>query len=266
MLGSAVSSILKEHELITPARHELNIGNFSQVMRFKADFIIHLASETDHEYCDENPSQAYFINTVGTGNMMRLARSLDIPILYISTASVFDGIKQNPYYPDDKPNPINHYNTSKWYGELLVKAYPKHYILRTGWLFGGGPSVDKKFVNKIMNKIKAGQKTIKVANDCIGSPTYSEDLAIVIKRCVEDKAVSGTSNCVNADGGVSRFEVAVEMVKILNSDVTILPVPIDDLKEEFPCKRTNYEALENNYSMRSWKDALKEYLDAYYRN
>src|SRR5574343_1214517 len=150
MVGKALCTTLsKDYTLVTPTRAQLNIGNFEQVMKFNdVDFIIHLAGETDHEYCEQNPSNCYYINTVGTGNMVRLARTLDIPIVYISTASIFDGTKGMPYTPFDPPNPINHYNKSKWYGELLTVAHKKHYILRCGWMFGGGQIVDKKFVNK----------------------------------------------------------------------------------------------------------------------
>jgi dTDP-4-dehydrorhamnose reductase len=268
MLGWEMCKALAgHHELVTMPRHELNIANHAQVMKLdRLDLIIHLASETDHEYCDVNPTQCYFVNTVGTGNMVRLAQKLDIPIVYMSTASVFDGSKVNPYEPQDIPNPINHYNTSKYYGELIVQQHPKHYIFRAGWMFGGGPSLDKKFVNKIMNKIKGGQKTIKVAMDCIGSPTYSKDAAEYIKLVIEEQRAFGIRNCINKSYGVSRFQFGKEIINYLGLDVKIEPVSIDELKEEFPCKRTNYEVLSNNFFMRDWKEALKEYLDAYYRH
>jgi dTDP-4-dehydrorhamnose reductase len=270
MVGNAVCKSLRNHKLILPTKAQLNIGNLEQVMRFKSvDLIIHLAGETDHEYCEQNPSNCYYVNTVGTGNMVRLARTLDIPMVYLSTASVFDGTKGSPYTPFDPPNPINHYNTSKWYGELLTQAYKKHYILRAGWMFGGGQIVDKKFVNKIFWKIKAGEKKIKVCDDCIGSPTYTKDLANVIKSIIESKHPYGTYNCVNKSNGVSRFEFAKAVIKYLGltGRVKIIPCKIDDLKEEFPCKRTNYEVLQNNFSlMRDWEVALKEYISADYRH
>lgn len=267
MLGTAVVKILeKEHDLITPVKHQLNIGNLNQVMKFNdIDFIVHLASETDHEYCDENPSQCYFINTIGVANMMRLARSLNIPIFYMSTASIFDGNSPSAYKSDSPPNPINHYNSSKWYGELLASSYHKHYILRTGWLFGGGPDLDKKFVNKIMTKVFNGETHIKVASDCIGSPTYTNDLALKIKDCIDGKAPFGTHHCVNSSEGVSRYQVACEMKRILGLNVKIEAVSIDDLKAEFPCKRTNYEVLKSDFPLRPWQESLAEYLNDYYR-
>jgi dTDP-4-dehydrorhamnose reductase len=129
------------------------------------DAIILLGAETDHEYCDENPSNCYFINTIGAGNMTRLARKLEVPIVYVSAGSVFDGTKNAPYENWDKPNPINHYNTSKWFGEMLVRDYERHYILRAGWMFGGGPNIDKKFVRKVIEKIDRGETRISVCDD-----------------------------------------------------------------------------------------------------
>jgi hypothetical protein len=37
---------------------------------------------------------------------------------------------------------------------LLNQNYPKYWIFRAGWMMGGGPEKDKKFVNKIMKQIK----------------------------------------------------------------------------------------------------------------
>ncbi len=266
MVGKALCESLNNHELTTPARYELNIGNFDQVMKFDADFIIHLAAETDHEFADLNPSECYFVNTVGTAHMTRLAISKRIPILYLSAGSIFDGKKLFPYNSEDIPNPINHYNSSKWYGELICRAYRKHYILRAGWMFGGGPQVDKKFVNKIIKKINAGEKVIDVCTDCVGSPTYSADLAETIKYIIEDEVEYGTYHFVNEGEGASRYDFAKEIVSILGKDTVINSCFIDDLKDEFPCKRTNYEVLKTNFGSRHWKIALKEYINANYKS
>lgn len=271
MVGTAVKQVLKGHDLICPKKYELNVANADQVMNYRArwiDFIVHLSCETDHEYCDINPAQCYFVNTIGTGNMVNLARAKDIPIIYVSTASVFDGKLATPYEIWNSPNPINHYNRSKYYGELITMAYSKHYILRAGWMFGGGKEIDKKFVNKIMKKVRDGQKKIMVADDCIGSPTYSFDLADQIKGIIEyDIFKYGTYHAVNECGqGVSRYEFGQAIVDILGLDVEIIPCKIDDLIEEFPCKRTNYEVLKGGLGMRKWKSALKGYLYANYKH
>jgi len=263
-LGTAVRLSLKDFDQVVPKRYELNICNDIQISKYNADFILHLASETDHEYCDMNPSNCYYVNTIGTANMVSMAKELDIPIIYISTSSVFDGKKRSPYDVDDEPNPINHYNRSKFFGELIALSYYKAYVLRAGWMFGGGESLDKKFVSKIIKKIKQGHNVIKVCDDCIGSPTYSMDMADAIKKIIITKPEFGTYHFSNCSEGISRYEFAQEIIRILKSDVSIIPCSIDDLKEEFPCKRTNYEAIKTSFNLRDWKSALKGYLYANY--
>ena len=270
-LGKSLCRALIKHELLTPRKHELNISNIDQIYHkigTDVDLVIHLASETDHEYCDINPSQCYFTNTIGTAFLVKYAKIKDIPIIYQSTASIFDGIKNQPYTPEDEPNPINHYNNSKYLGEILVREYRKHIIIRTGWIFGGGKTNDKKFVAKILHKINSGEKKIKVCDDCIGCPTYSQDLADAYKYVVDnlvDSGEWGTYNAVNKydDDGVSRYQFATEIVRILGVDVEIIPCKIDDLKDEFPCKRTNYEVLEPGIGMPHWAKSLRGYLLAY---
>ena len=261
MVGSAVIHALKNHDVICPSKYMLNVANINQVMRIKdVDVIVHTAAETDHEYCEENPSQCYFVNTIGTANMTKLAKYLGIPIIYISAGSVFDGAIEKPYTSDDQPNPMNHYNSSKFYGELICGCYEKGYIIRAGWMFGGGPRLD----NKIINKIKRGDKEIKVCDDCIGSPTYTKDFAKSIQSLVEGWNERGIYHFSNSNEGVSRYDFAKEMISILKCNVQILPCKIDDLKEEFPCKRTNYEVIKSDFPSRDWKVCLKEYLNDKY--
>ena len=270
MAGTALCKQLKEHTLLTPLRHELNVSNFNQVMKFKdvgASIIVHLAAETDHEYCEENPSQCYFVNTIGTANMCKLALTTNAKFIYASAGSIFDGTTQEPYTAHaDFPNPMNHYNSSKHYGELIARDYHNTYIIRAGWMFGGGDKVDKKFVNKLITKIRRGDKQIKVCDDCIGSPTYTEDYALFIKEIIDCQHIPETYHCVNDSQGISRYDFALKVVKALGADVEIVPCKIDDLKDEFPCKRTNYEVLESDYKCRSLDEAITEYINEHYRH
>jgi dTDP-4-dehydrorhamnose reductase len=270
MVGTPLVRQLKRHSVIAPDKYELNVGNRNQVMKFKKeklDCIVHLAAETDHEYCEINPAECYYTNTIGTVNMVDLAKKLDVPIIYASTGSVFDGKHISPYLTDDIPNPLNHYNRSKYYGEIIVRQYLKHFIIRAGWMFGGGPDVDKKFVNKIITKIKNGETKIKVCNDCVGSPTYSVDFADKIRMLIVSRYKFGTYHAPNKSPA-RRDEFAKSIVsyyKPLNKTVEIVSVTSDEVSAEFPVKRTNYEVLQPSFVTRSWKEALKEYIHAYYK-
>ena len=147
------------------------------IVAFKPHLLINLAALTDLEYCEKNTDDAWLTNALGAENLGLIANQLDIPYVYISTAGVFGGEK-NCYNDFDTPNPLAIYAKSKYYGERYVCAnVPKHFVLRAGWMMGGGPAKDKKFINKLFKQIQAGAKSLNVVDDKLGTPTYTIDFA-----------------------------------------------------------------------------------------
>ena len=241
------------------------------VMEFKPDYLFHLGAFTDLEYCEEHADETYVTNTLSVENGCYLANELDIPMLYISTAGIFDGGKE--LYDDwDLPNPLGHYARSKYAGELYVKEnVRRHLVCRAGWMMGAGPKKDKKFVQKIMQQLKDGKKELFVVDDKLGTPTYTHDFARNVKLLFE-KEFWGLYNMV-CGGETGRFEVAAEMIKLLGIDVKVTPVSSDYFKEEYYAERPPSERLVNRKLnlrglnvMRDWKVSLKEYLADYYQN
>ena len=120
------------------------------VKEFTPDYLFHIGAYTDLEYCELHPDDTYMTNTLAVENAVHVANEFHIPLLYISTAGIFDG-KKEVYDDWDQPNPLGHYARSKYAGELFVKENVlRHLICRAGWMMGGGPRKDKKFVQKIM--------------------------------------------------------------------------------------------------------------------
>ena len=139
----------------------LDVRNFEEVRRqiseFKPDAVIHLAALTSLEYAEKNLEDAWNTNYLATKNIAEISKELDIPMVYISTAGIFDGM-QNEYNEESLPNPINVYGKTKLYGDLAVRhILKKYFIIRPGWMFGGGKK-DKKFVSYMMKQIKEGKK------------------------------------------------------------------------------------------------------------
>ena len=128
------------------------------VSEFKPDYLFHLGAYTDLEYCQLHPDDTYITNTVSVENAVYISRKLDIPLLYIGTAGIFDG-KKGAYDDWDSPNPLGHYARSKYVGEQFVKENAAKYLIcRAGWMMGGGPEKDKKFIQKLMKQIKEGKE------------------------------------------------------------------------------------------------------------
>ena len=248
--------------------------NYRQdVIRFNPDYLFHLGAYTDLEYCELNQEDTYLTNTTSVENAVYIANELNIPLLYISTAGIFNGEKSS--YDDwDVPDPLGVYARSKFFGERYVIENAKKYLVcRAGWMMGAGPSKDKKFIQKIMKQLKEGKKELFVVNDKDGTPTYTHDFAGNVKLLLE-KEYWGLYNMV-CGGQTSRLEVATELISILNlaDEVEIHAVSSDHFKNEYFASRPPCERLINRKLdlrginiMRDWRIALKEYIGDYYKD
>jgi len=243
------------------------------VIEFNPDYLFHLGAYTDLEYCELHPEETYLTNTTAVENAVYIANQLDVPILYISTAGIFDGEKDT--YDDwDRPNPLGQYARSKYAGEVFVQQNANRYLIcRAGWMMGAGPRKDKKFIQKIMKQIKNGVKELFIVNDKLGTPTYTHDFALNVKLLLQNE-FWGLYNMV-CQGVTSRLEVAKVLLNILNLNdrIKIIEVSSDHFKEEYFAERPPNERLINRKLqlrnlnvMRDWKIALKEYIDNYYNN
>tara|TARA_B100001765_G_scaffold199141_1_gene150913 strand:+ start:251 stop:1156 length:906 start_codon:yes stop_codon:yes gene_type:complete len=283
MLGEAFYKVFSENYELKCTDIDVNEGWLSymdfreiesyktDVKNFNPDYIFHVGAFTDLEYCEKNIQDTYLTNTLSVENATLISNEIDVPLLYISTAGIFDGSKDS--FDDwDLPSPMCHYARSKYAGELYVEKNSKKFLIcRAGWMMGGGPNKDKKFINKIMDQLKQGKKEIFVVNDKFGTPTYTHDFAQNVKLLVE-KELWGLYNMV-CEGLTGRLEVAKELVNILGLDkkVKITTVGSDHWKEEYFAPRPDSERLINaklnslNLNiMRDWKVCLREYLDNYY--
>ena len=243
------------------------------VLEFKPDYLFHLGAYTDLEFCEQNQDETYLTNTLAVENAVYIANSLDIPLLYISTAGIFDGEKE--IYDDwDIPNPLGVYARSKYMGErFVVENAVRYLICRAGWMMGSGPKKDKKFIQKLMQQLKDGRKELFIVNDKDGTPTYTQDFAKTVKALIE-KEYWGLYNCVCA-GQTSRLEVAKELIKLAGKEdvVKINVVSSDYFKDIYFAARPASERLVTRKldlrgvnQMRSWKTALEEYLNTYYKS
>lgn len=242
------------------------------VINFKPDFLFHLGAYTNLEFCEKHKKDTYNTNTESVKYAVEIANDLSIPLLYISTAGIFDG-KKSSYDESDIPNPIGIYAKSKYLGEKFILNNSKDYLIcRAGWMMGGGPSKDKKFIQKLMKQIKDGSKELFIVNDKMGTPTYTHDFALNVKFLIE-KHERGLFNMV-CGGFTSRLEVAKKLLKILNLDNKVKITEVDSnyfsniyFAERPKCERLINKRLDdlNLNMMRNWEIALEEYIEQYFK-
>ena len=278
MLGAAVYEEFRDccevHasdiDVNAPWLERLDVASARDVRTYmenlKPNYIIHLAALTDMEYCELHPSLAHATNTGGVANVAQYAREHNLPLVYTSTAGVFDG-KKDTYDEADVPNPLSVYGTSKYGGELVAKTVPKSIVVRAGWMMGGGPKKDKKFINKIVHQLRAGAREIAVVNDKFGTPCYTYDLARSIKYLLDHDAYGLYHGA--CDGGGSRADVARYLLECLGvaSSVKLREVDSSFFAERYFASRPRSEQLVNielkrvaSHLTRDWRVCLKEYL------
>lgn len=259
MLGQDLCPILEDagYEVIETDVDTLDITNAEQVNQVLKDkmpeVVIHCAAYTNVDKAEEDLKTAELINVSGTENIADACGKLGITMVYISTDYVFDGTKDSPYTPQDKPNPINNYGMTKYEGEEAVRSFcEKHYIARTSWLYGHH---GKNFVETMLSL--KDKEELKVVDDQIGCPTWTVELANGILKLLDSKPYGTYHVC--GSGHTSWYGFAKEIFKLSGLEVNLKPCTTD----EFPraAKRPAFSIMENEGICRNWQFALKDYLD-----
>lgn len=262
-LGRALQRRLGDHALEGGDLPEWDMTDYraalDRITAFHPDAVIHTAALTAVDYCAEHPAEAVQVNGVGTYNVALACRELDIPLLAISTNEVFDGQASRPYQEYDHRHPINAYGYSKYVAECVVERFAPHYlIVRTAWLYAPGGT---NFIHKIITRAKEGGP-LKVVTDEVGSPTYVDDLVDGVAKLLELNR-PGIYHLTNA-GFCSRYEFAVEILRLAGLDVPIEPITSDGFRRA--STPPPYAPLDNVFAaaagvvMRPWQAALAEYV------
>lgn len=260
-----VNSFTKDNDVVGTDVDTFDITNIDSTINFlretKPDLTINCAAYTNVDGCEENIDTAYKVNAIGARNLAVASLETGSRLIHISTDFVFDGNTQAPYIEFDNTNPISIYGRSKLAGENFIKEIcPKHFILRTAWLYGKNGN---NFV-KTMLKLSEEKKVINVVDDQVGSPTFTLDLVSVIKLIMSTEAY-GTYHVTN-DGSCSWNEFAKRIFANAGiKGISVNPITSEELNRA--AVRPKYSVLRNymlelqfDYFMRNWEDALKAYF------
>ena len=227
---------------------------------FMPDVVINCVAYTAVDDCEDYEEEAGLVNETGVKNLALAAKEIGAVLVHISTDYVFDGNGTSPYTEDEEVNPVNAYGRTKALGERAVfENMEKYFIIRTAWLYGEG----KNFV-KTMISLSEKNKTLRVVSDQIGSPTSANELARFIVYLIQtDKYGIWHGVC---DGSTSWYEFTKEIMKLTGKkEVEVLPIKSEEYRTK--AKRPYFSVLSNkkmhnetDFKIKSWEEALKEYL------
>lgn len=266
-LGTALRAALAGHDVIGADQPDWDMTDARQALdaicAAAPDVVIHAAALTNVDFCAQNIREAVRVNGVGTYNVALACRESGARMVAISTNEVFDGRSTRPYMEYDQRNPINPYGYSKTVAEQVVERFAPHYqIVRTAWLYASG---GVNFIHKIIARARANEP-LRVVTDEVGSPTYCDDLAEGLIRLI-DMGQPGIFHLTNS-GQCSRYEFARTILGLAGlADVPITPITSDEFtRASTPplyCPLDNLFAAASGIVMRSWQDALAEYVQSH---
>lgn len=231
------------------------------------DVVINCAAYTNVDAAEADQERAHAVNAVGPGNVASACARAGADLIHISTdyvfSGLFDGEQRHPYEIDDETGPSSIYGRTKLAGELAVlAAMPDAHIVRTSWVYEGADGGD---FAAVMRRLAAGDGTVDVVADQIGSPTYVGDLVDALLE-VADGAISAPVLHAANEGEASRFEQAQAVFEAVGADPQrVRPVGSDRYPR--PAPRPPYSALSGRRSaaagltpLRPWREALASAL------
>ncbi len=266
--GTLSSSVKGRFDCIDYSKETLE----SSVKKYVKEhiFILHFAAETNVDLCEQDKLLAVNSNYVLTKDIVDRIREFPNAILvFISSASVFNGKEKIKHKEDDYTIPANFYAFTKLLSEqYIIQNLRRYYIFRFGWLIGS-PEVDDKFIGRVFSQIIEKKDTLYGVDDVFGSITFADEFAKDLGKIFSTQMEYGIYN-YTTDSQLSRFEIIKKILSYydLNNKINAEPCSIDSFniianRPKFEILSTEKAKKNNLISELNWEIAMNQYLDKY---
>ncbi|WP_372630162.1 UDP-glucuronic acid decarboxylase family protein [Cohnella sp.] len=210
--------------------------------------IYHLASPASPKFYQAAPIETIYVNSIGTQNMLELAKKYRAKILYASTSEAYGDPEVHPQPEDYRGNvntwgPRACYDEAKRLGEVFCYEYHRLHgvqakVARIFNTYAAGlRNDDGRVISNFVTQALAGEP-ITVYGD--GSQTrsfcYADDTLRALQLMMESDSATGEIVNVGNPHEYSVLEVA-RMVKRLTgstSEIVFRPLPQDDPRVRRP--------------------------------
>jgi len=259
-------------EVIGFNRALLDLADFREIRErldaLEFDALVNCAAQTNVDRCETEVEEAFRINSDAVATLADICARKKARCVHISTDYVFDGTKGEPYTEEDEPRPISKYGESKLSGERCLHAVAdKHLAVRVSWIFGPDrPS----FVDQILQRALEQDRVDAIA-DKFSVPTYTLDVARLLRPLVEDASIDGVVHLCNAGAcswqeyGQHALDCAAEAWLPLRAR-KVKPLALADMKA-FVARRPPYTPLSTakltrltGLTPRTWEEAVEDYI------
>lgn len=226
-------------------RAGLDVSSRSAVLAaitsLRPDVVLNCAAWTAVDACEADPDRAVLANGLAVRWVAEACDRAGAHLVHVSTDYVFDGTLDRPYRETDTTGPRSVYGASKLVGEHEALALgTRAAVVRTSWVCGQHGSNMVKTVMRLANE----RPQLQFVSDQIGHPTFTADLAPVLRRIALDR-LSGVVHATN-QGACSWYEFAAEVVAAMGKDRSLVqPIATADLQPARPAPRPANSVLDN---------------------
>lgn len=272
-LGAAlVRQYSGEFDVVGFNHAQLDLGRPEQLREtlggLEFDALINTAAQTNVDRCETEVAEAFALNGEAPRVLAEICGQKKARFVHISTDYVFDGEKREPYTEADPARPVSVYGESKREGEHRALASNEAaLIVRVSWVFGPDrPS----FVDWAINQAR-GHDEVSAIADKWATPTYTPDLAQLLKPLLGEKKICGVMHLANT-GECSWQEYAQWALDCCHAEGlplkarTIGASSLASMKT-FVAKRPVYSVLSSRHysdltgqTPRHWREAVAEYV------
>jgi len=268
LLAAAVArEFSAEHEVVLLGHDRLDITDDDAVANTIAEerpaAIVNCAVYNGVDAAEDQPAQALRVNAFGVLALAKAAAAAGAALVHYSSDFVFDGETDHPYSEEDRANPRSTYGASKLLGDWFALTSSRAYVMRVESLFGPPNASGRSgSLATIVDRLRRGEE-VPVFVDRVVSPSFTPDVARATRILVAGEAPAGLYHCVNS-GHATWSEIAERAAQLLQ-----LPLRKRELTLEtagLRARRPRYCALSNaklvaaGVDMRSWEEALAEFL------
>jgi dTDP-4-dehydrorhamnose reductase len=272
-LGAALArEYARDFEVVGFNHAQLDLGKPEQLREtlggLDFDALINTAAQTNVDRCETEVEEAFALNGEAPGVLAEICARKKARFIHISTDYVFDGGKREPYTEEDKARPISVYGESKLDGERrALEANERALIVRVSWVFGPDrPS----FIDWALGQAREREE-VKAIADKWATPTYTLDLAELLKPLLAESSIAGVLHLANT-GECTWQEYAQWALDCCHAQGismkarTIGASSLADMKN-FIAKRPVYSVLSSakyaeltGQAPRPWRDAVADYV------
>lgn len=182
------------------------------------EWVIHCAALANLDACETDPLLAQQLNTDLPRTLARHVARSGARLIYVSTDSVFDGLRGD-YTEEDVPTPVGVYSRTKLNGELAVsEADPTAIIARVN-LFGWSLTGNRSLAEFFFTNLSLG-KQVMGFTDVFFCPLLANDLADIFIKMMEHH-LSGLYHVVSSES-LSKYEFGVRLAERFSLDGSLI--------------------------------------------